>query len=196
MLGAFILVSALLVGATIKARQNPLYQLSHFSRSPALKRYVSYVSTEFKPFANGESIIGIHEPTDGSFKEVLAYEINRDGSFNLTSITPDNKGTGIFEQFNLSPSQLVSVKQLISQLPPSAQPAKSEDVIVVLTDSSTSQPLRLYNRQNLPPQISEIMGILATAIKEDKGSLSSKSVENSTLGRSKLRPLNSQNAIN
>ncbi len=197
MLGAFVVITALLVGTTMKVRQNPSYQLSHYSRAPALKRYVSYVSTELEyEFSNGESILDIHEPIDGSVERVLSYEINSGGSFKLNVITPEKSG-GYFQQANLSPAQLASVKRLIKQLPSNAPPEKPEDVIVVLTDHSTPQRLRLYDRRHLPPQIRQIIGILTTAMEVDLNSLLPRqNVRDLPHLRSKLRPSNSQDAIN
>ena len=197
MLGAFILMSALLVGVTIKARQNPLYQLSHFSRSPALERYTFYVSTELNyQFSNGESILDIHELINGSVERVLSYQVNSDGSFNLKVITPQRSGGVAYQQAHLSPARLASVKRLMKQLPPNAPPEKIEDLIVVLTDRSTPQPLRLYDRRYVPPQMRQIVGILTTAMQEYLHSLSpEQNVQNLPHLRSQLRPSNSQRAV-
>ena len=181
LLGAFVLISALLTFALFQRRRQPLYQLAHYSQKPALKSYVAYVASELKPFTDGDSILGIHEPTNGTFQAVAAFEINSDGSVNTTSITPGNKGTGLFVQFNLSAVQLTEVKRLMAQLPPNAPPRKSEDVILVLTDRSTLQPVRLYDRHNLPPQIGEIFGLLSSASGDNPW------VRNSQLHRSKFQ---------
>ena len=197
MLGALVLVSALLVGATMKARQNPRYQLSHFSRSPALKRYVFYVSTELDyEFSNGESILDIHEPTNGDMNTVLSYETYQDGTFKLNVITPGESG-GYFQSAVLSPAQLASVKRLMKQLPPNAPPENPEDLIVVLTDRSTPQQLRLYDRRHVPPQIRQIVGILTDSMQKDLDSLlPGQKVGDVPHLRSKLRPSNSQSAVN
>ena len=76
MLGAFVLVSALLIGATIKRRQNPLYQLSRYPQTPAFKRYVFNVSSEMEiPIT--PALISIDELIGKDFGEVLESVLER-----------------------------------------------------------------------------------------------------------------------
>ncbi len=172
LLGAFVLVTALLVGATIKARQNPLYQLAHYPQTPALTRYIFDLSSEMEiPFAVGEPVLDIHEPENGNFKRVLSYEVNGGGQFKLNVLLNQSGSGGYFQQADLTAAQFATVQKLMRQLPPSSAPTRREDLIVVLFNDPAPAQLRLYDRKRLPPQIGAIIGILTAAMKKDLSSL-------------------------
>lgn len=198
MLGAFVVITALLIGTTMKVRQNPLYQLSRYSQTPAFKRYIFDLSSEMElPFAVGEPLLDIHEPQNGDFKRVLSYEVNEGGQFKLNVLSSQSGIGGYFRQSDLSPSQFAAVQKLIRQLPPSSPPAKREDLIVVLTNNSVPAQLRFYDHNHLPAQIGAIIGILTAAMQKDLDSLlPGQNIEDVPHLRSKLRPSNAQRAVN
>ena len=203
MLGAFILVSALLVGATLKTRQTPLYQLSHYPQTFAFNRYVLDVSSEMKT-PSTDSIINISEleQGEGDLKNVLEYKVKADGQFDLNVRDFATGRGGQSRAAKLDSQQLAEVKKLIAQLPPSAPPTKREELLVVLIYQPSPIQLRLYDYRNPPRQIREIVGVLINIV-EKQDNLIPAEQRPTSLGlphlRSSLRPehsSNSQDAVN
>ena len=172
MLGAFILVSAALVGATIKVRQNPLYQLSRYSQTPAFERFIFRISEEMDiPIVGvNQAMLNIYEPANGDFKKVLEYQVTPGTQFNLNVISFPNNSGGYGRTASLSDAQSKRVKTLMRQLPPSAPPDNREDLLVVLLYKRSNSQLRLYDRHHPPRQVSEIARILTQIVdRENRG---------------------------
>lgn len=161
MLGAFVLVSALLVGAAFKARQNPLFRLARYEKSPAFEDYLTYLTTRSRRFSYSE-ILSIAYPASSNYESMMSGRINTQGQFSWGNVHPGRGGRGYSALQKLTPAQLTKVRRLMHDLPPSLIPDDRFDVLgVVLDDSiSTSAQIRIYDRRHPPEQIAEICRIL------------------------------------
>ena len=155
MLGAFILVSALLVGATMKRRQNPLYQLSRYPRTSAFNYYLFNLTDDVDFFSSSnvnvrKSWFGIDDPETRAFLNMKKMEISNDGHYS------SNQG----EIRTLTAVEMDAVKNLVRSLPPSSPPDKPDDLLIVRLYQGHSVQIRLYNRNNKPAQIIAIQRIM------------------------------------
>ncbi len=185
MIGAFVVVSALLAGVAIETRQQPLNQLKHYSQTPAFTRYVSDVfdAREEATSATGSLLLTIDEPVNSTFDTLAEYKIRRDSKFDLNiSEFPDgnNQFTGTARSWNLSSQQFTKLKSLVAQLPPSSAPEKREHLLVTFTYKP--RQIRLYDRRKPPLQIREIITLLTNEVKRQDDKISQRSPRESRLG--------------
>ena len=191
-IGAFVMITALLIGATLRARQNPLYQLSRYPKTPAFDAYKSEVMSELKSeSAATESLLNIAEPLDGEAGMMLKYNVKPSGEFILITHDYNVKFGGSGQGAVVKQKELTRIKTLIGQLPPSAAPNSRQDLLVVLVYQPAPAQLRLYDRRHPPPQIREIVGILSAAMEENLRPLPAGGVRVLPHLRSSLRPLKS-----
>ena len=166
MLGALVVVSALLVGATLKARRNPLYQLSRYPQTPAFKRHIFHVSSELENPLVGtkEALLQINAPTESDFTEVSGVEIQQSGRFSLDLLYPTQSKGGSARFSDLQPQQLAKIKKLMRQLPQSRPPTKRKNLLIVLLYQPQPAQIRLYDQRDPPAQIREIVALTTKII--------------------------------
>lgn len=158
-LGAFVVVTALLIGVKLRARQNPLYQLSRYPRTPAFNLYLFGLSQEMNspiPAGIREPLIEIDEPAKAGFEKVSQLQILQNGDFSVYYNSPSNSRMNSGWRLTLSSDQLDTVKGLRLQLPPDSPPVKRDDLLIVRVHGTQPMQLRLYDKNHPPPQISEI----------------------------------------
>ena len=170
LLGAFVLVSALLIGAVHKRSQQPLYQLSRYSQTPAFKSYMFELSDEMITPISGvnSTLLSIDEPLAGDFETVLQYKISSDSQFDLNTLSYNTGRGGSGRTASTNAQQQATIHNLIDQLPSSAPPDKRENLLVVLFYKSKGEELRLYDSRNPPTQIRQIVGILTDIVKAEE----------------------------
>ena len=170
LVGAFVVVSALLLVAVVKRNQQPLYQLSRYSQTPAFKRYVFELSGEMTTPISGvnSTLLSIDEPLTGDFETVLQYKISSDSQFDLNTLSYNTGRGGSGRTASTNAQQQATIHSLINQLPPSAPPDKRENLLVVLFYKSKGEELRLYDSRNPPTQIRQIVGILTDIVEAEE----------------------------
>lgn len=173
MLGAFVVVTAALIGATIKARQNPFWILSHYPRTPAFDQFIFDISSEMEnPISGvGSIMLSIREPVEGDFKTVLEYRVSPSIGFDLNTLNYSKGSGGHGRTSSVSKQQGIEIQKLVHQLPLSAPPDKRENLLVILIYEPSPTQLRLYDSRNSPPQIGQITRILAQTVNKENRSL-------------------------
>ncbi len=164
MLGAFILVSALLVGATIKARQNALYQLSRYPKTPAFERYLLSISPQRSVHIQSAGFyFKIDSSESRSFEKMRQIRIFSDGSAGkgLLAVNVWDASSNRGWSSLLSSNQFSLVKNLVRQLPPSSPPTERDDLLIVYYNAAQGMQIRLYDKHHPPAQINKIQEIIA-----------------------------------
>ena len=161
LVGAFVLVSALLAGTTMKARQNALFRLARYEKSPGFSDYLTYLKTRSRRFSYSE-IFSIAYPLSSDYESMMSGRVNAQGNFSWGEVHPGRGGLGYSAPQKLKPAQLTEIRQLMGALPPSSAPSNRFDVLGVVLDDSTSTPalIRVYDRRHPPAQIEEICRII------------------------------------
>ena len=164
MLGAFILVSAALVGATMKARQNALFRLARYEKSPAFTDYVSHLLTQTQTPSGlvraANPLIEMAYPMSRDYEQMLSCRMSAQGTYGWGKLHPARASRAYSAQQKLTPVQLSKIRQLVNALPPSVVPADRYDVLGVVHYDSNPPQVRVYDRRNPPTQITEICRII------------------------------------
>ena len=168
MLGAFLLVTAALVAANFNARQNPIYRLSRYPKSPAFADYVAHLLSQTRaqtPAATAlvgpsKVLLELAYPMSLDYESMLSCQMDTQGNYGWGKLQPARASFGYSAQPKLAPAQLKHLRRLMRALPPSLAPADRYDVVgVVLYDSKPPQ-IRVYDRRNPPAQLAEICRII------------------------------------
>ncbi len=161
MLGAFVVVTALLIGATIMARQNPLFRLGRYEKTLGFSDYVTHMVKRSGRSSSSE-LLELAYPMSRDYEFMISCQMNVRGQFGWGKLHPGRAGRMYSAQQKLTPAQLTKIRQLMRDLPPSSAPTDRWDVLGVVLDDSISTPaqIRLYDRRHPPAQITEICHIL------------------------------------